>query len=474
MKKVLLINPPFLPRYSRDSRSPAVTRSGTLYYPIWLSYLASFLLKKGVKVHLIDGVTQNINWKQLTKLISDEKFDYIVVHTSTPSIENDASIAQDIKKSFTVGKVYLMGTHVSALPIETLEKFELLDGVIVGEPENALRDLINNKNNSEVRGLTYRDGGEIFRGKEPEPLKDLTELGWVSSVYRRFLNIQDYGYSALKHPVITIMAGRGCRFNCSFCVLPQVFSGHIERRRPIKDILDELEYIGSEMPWVKEVMFEDDTFTSDPEWIIDFCVGLLRRGIKLSWSANARADLPAKSFSIMRAAGLRLLFTGFESPNRETLIRINKQLSIDEQFQFMHNAKLAGVLVHGGFILGFPDEDINDMLGTIDHAIKLDPDTAQFFPLIPYPGTPIYQELNEKGYLQFNSFRDYLTEEGFHDTVLDHPYMPKREILELCKLARIKFYKRPGYILKKMFQILKHPSEAPRIIKAFLRFRKAI
>ncbi|MCK4666979.1 cobalamin-dependent protein, partial [Candidatus Dependentiae bacterium] len=98
MKKLLLLNPPFLPNYSRDSRSPAVTRSGTIYYPIWLSYAAGYLIRNKVNVKLIDAIAEPVPWKQFSKYLSDENYDIIAIHTSTPSIESDGKIAQDIKK----------------------------------------------------------------------------------------------------------------------------------------------------------------------------------------------------------------------------------------------------------------------------------------------------------------------------------------------------------------------------------------
>jgi radical SAM superfamily enzyme YgiQ (UPF0313 family) len=472
MKKLLLLNPPFLPNYSRDSRSPAVTRSGTIYYPIWLSYAAGYLIRKKVNVKLIDAIADPVPWKQFSKYLSDENYDIIAIHTSTPSIESDGKIAQDIKKILPTARIYLTGTHVSALPEETLKLFPDVDGVVVGELEYPLLDLAKGLPLNEVRGIVYRDGNRIFHSKPNEVFKELFQLEWVSKIYRKFLNIDNYFYSALRYPVITINAGRGCHYNCSFCVLPQVFTGHNVRLREVDDIIAELEYIKSEMPWVKEIMFEDDTFTIDQLWLKRFCLELIVRKIKIRWSANARAELSLNTLKLMKLAGLRLLFVGFESPNKKTLHSIHKEITPEQQQVFMANTRLAKVKVHGSFIFGLPGETMGDLGDTISYAIKLQPDTCQFFPLIPYPGTEMFHQLNKKGHIKFEKYRDYLTPEGYHSTVLAYPDISTYEILAMCRIARRIFYKRPGYILKKISQVLFNPGEAKRIIRAYWNFRK--
>ncbi len=474
MKKILLLNPPFLPNYSRDSRSPAVTKSGTIYYPIWLSYAAGYLLKNGINVKLIDAVTDPIPWKLFTKMLTDENYDIIAVHTSTPSIESDGEIAQDIKKIVPNAMVYLTGTHPSALPEETLKMFPELDGVIKGELEIPLLDLAQGKEPGEVRGLIYRENNKIYSGKESDFVRNLDDLEWVSKVYRTFLDPSKYFYSALRYPVITINAGRGCKYHCSFCVLPQVMTGHQVRLRSIEDIIEELKYIKKEMPWVKEIMFEDDTFTSNHEWLQEFCMQLIRKNIKLRWSANARADLDSRTLTLMKYAGLRLLFVGFESPNSETLKTIKKGISPEDQETFMIRTRAAGILVHGSFIFGLPGEDKKEILEAIEYAIKLAPDSCQFFPLIPYPGTNIYSQLDKNDLISFKKFSEYLTPEGYHSTVVNYPDLSKEMILKLCYYARIAFYKRTHYYLRKILQILKNPGEAPRIFRAYMNFRKHI
>ena len=253
-----------------------------------------------------------------------------------------------------------------------------------------------------------------------------------------------------------------------------MFTGHKVRLRNISDIIEEIAFIKKDMPWVKEIMFEDDTFTSNHEWLSEFCLALIRKNLKVRWSANARADLDTNTLTLMKYAGARLLFVGFESQNENTLKSIRKEITPEDQELFMIRTRALGLLVHGSFIFGLPGEDKKDIIKTIDYAIKLAPDSCQFFPLIPYPGTEIYDQLKKDGAISFEKYRDYLTPEGYHSTVLNYPHLPKEMIMKLCHFARIAFYKRTNYYLRKILQILKNPGEAPRIIKAYMNFRKHI
>ena len=133
MPEVLLLNPPFLPRFSRPQRSPAVTKSGTFYYPMWLAYATGALERAGIGASLVDAVADELTDEDVASRLEGHELRLIVLDTSTPSIANDADVGAQLKQRFPQAFVLLVGSHVSALPEETLQSRPEIDGVARGE-----------------------------------------------------------------------------------------------------------------------------------------------------------------------------------------------------------------------------------------------------------------------------------------------------------------------------------------------------
>jgi radical SAM superfamily enzyme YgiQ (UPF0313 family) len=266
-----------------------------------------------------------------------------------------------------------------------------------------------------------------------------------------------------------IMTGRGCPFRCFFCNYPQVFYGRKYRLRSPENVVAEFEYIIENFPGVKEIGIEDDTFSADLDRAKKICSLLIERGInkKIRWWANTRVNLDLDTMKLMKAAGCRLVIPGYESGVQQILNNIHKGTTIEQSVEFAKNAKKAGLLVHGCFMLGLPGETEETIRKTIDFAKKLNPDTAQFFPLIVYPGTEAYEWAKRNNYLTTNDFSKWLTEEGLHNTVIQLPGLSPEDLVRYCDQARREFYFRPSYILYKIKQSLLHPTEAWRNIRSF-------
>ena len=472
--KLLLINPPFLPKYSRASRSPAVTKSGTIYYPLWLAHAAGLLEAKGHEVKLIDFPAGGINLEGRKKEITGFNPDIMVFETSTPSVESDVKCVERIKSWFQDKKIaVLVGTHPTAMPHETLNLSGSVDIIVRGEYDWALCDLAAGKGDfTGVSGISYRLNSVIVDNPARTPGENLDEVPFVSKVYKKHLNINDYFYAHCKNPVISIFAGRGCPNRCTYCVYPQVMFGRRYRHRSAGNFVDELEYIKKEFPRVKEVLIDDDNFAADRKFVEDVCEEIIRRGIKLVWTVEVRADLQLKLMKKMKQAGCRMLVAGFESGNQKILDNINKGITVEQSLEFVKNAKKAGLRVHGCFMAGNPGETKQTLQETLDFAIKLEPDTAQFFPLMVYPGTEAFRWAQSKDFIRAKCFRDWLTPEGLHNCVLETPDLKPAELVNFCNYARKKFYLRPKYIFYKLADIIAHPGEAVRTLKSLKTFFK--
>lgn len=475
--KILLLNPPFKDgRFSRTSRSPAITKSGTLYYPFWLAYAAGVLEKENFRVKLIDCPARGIVRDGVIKIAKDFGPDLVVVDTSTPSIYNDAEIASLIKNSLEDAFIILVGTHPSSLPAETLSLSKDINAVAIGEYDYTIRDLAKaleeNKDLRSVQGISFRHGDEVIHNEKRLLIEDLDGLPFVSQVYKRHLDIKDYFFAASLYPFVMIITGRGCPHQCSFCVYPQVFHSRNYRVRSPENVADEFEYIVKELPDVKEIGIEDDTFTVDKNRVRRVCELIIKRNLKIPWYANTRADLDFETMKVMKEAGSKLLVVGFESGSQEILDKINKEIRLEDMVRFNRDAKRAGLLLHGCFMVGNPGETFKTLSETLKFALSLDCDTAQFFPLMAYPGTEAYDWAKERDYIGSNDFSDWVTDDGLHNAVLETEALSSRDLLDFCGYARRRFYLRPGYILHKSLKSLSDRGEFIRTFKAFGTFSK--
>jgi len=477
--RILLLNAPFLPKFSRQSRSPAVTKSGTIYMPILLSYCCGVLEKEGFDVKLVDAPAKCYTNEQVLNIIDEFRPQLVVIDTSTPSIKNDVKFLREIKNRINTF-VILVGTHASALPEQTLNMSNKIDAIAIGEYDYTIKDLAHaleeGKNLNTVKGILYRKNEEVIRTEDRPFIENLNELPFVSSVYKKHLDIRDYFFAAAEYPMIMIFTGRGCPFKCFFCMYPQTLYGRKYRLRSAENVVEEFEYIIGNFPEVKEIGIEDDTFTADPERVRKICELLIEKGInkKIRWWANVRVNLDLRTMSLMKKAGCRLVIPGYESGVQEILNNSHKGITIEQSIEFANNTKKIGLLVHGCFIFGLPGETKGTIKKTIEFAKKLNPDTAQFFPLIVYPGTEAYEWAKKNGYLITEDYTKWLTPQGMHRTVINLPGLTSKELVEICNHARKEFYLRSGYIFYKIKQSLLHFEEAKRNLKTTRIFFKHI
>ena len=474
--RVLMLNPPFHPRYSRGQRSPAVIKSGVMYYPIWLAYATGVLEQNGHDVKLVDAPAAGHDLAYVLDMVQGWKPRLVVVDTSTPSITNDLEVVQAIKQRAPDTFAVLVGPHVSALPEESLRMNGAADAVARREYDYTLRDLALavqcSADLDDVQGLSYRRNGQVMHNPDRPYIRDLDALPFVSEVYRRHLCIEDYFYSITRYPEVTIITGRGCPHRCVYCLWPQTLTGHRYRRRSPANVADEFEFIASELPQVKEVFIEDDTLTVNERHTVALCQELIRRGVRLPFTANSRANVSYETLRWLKRAGCRLLCVGFESGDQAVLDAMGKGIQVEEFRRFARDARRAHVLIHGCFMAGTPGETRRSLDETLKLALELPLDTAQFFPLMVYPGTRAYDWARRNDYLISQDFRDWLTEEGLHNSVVSRPDLPAEELVQWCDEARRRFYLRPRFVLAKVREVVARPAEARRIFKSFRRFAR--
>ena len=474
--QVTFVNPPFLKNFSRPQRSPAVTKSGTLYYPMWLSYAAAYCQQGEHQIDLIDAPAADLAVAEVVERIQKSGCQLLVVETSTPSIYNDLQFCESVRTELEQVFIVLVGTHVSALPKENLNQSRAVDGIAVGEFDATVLELATALETdtpvTEVAGLWIRRGETISSTGKRQALDDLDTIPFVSTMYREFLDPHNYFNPNALFPMVTITTSRGCPHRCTFCVYPQTMMGHRLRYRSVDNVVDEMEYIVQNFPEVKAVFFEDDTFPANKKRCIAICAEIIRRRLTISWTANARVDLDLETMTMMRKAGCRCLCVGFESGNQQLLDNIRKGITLEQSETFMAAARTTGILIHGCFMVGLPGETMETMEKTLAFAIQLQPDAIQMYPVMVYPGTEAYSWYEERQLINSRDFSQWLTPAGLHNTVIHGENLTAEQLVEFCDHARKKFYLRPGYIVYKLLQMVRHPAEIPRTLKSGRTFFK--
>ena len=218
----------------------------------------------------------------------------------------------------------------------------------------------------------------------------MDQLPFVTPVYQRDLTIENYFIGYLKHPYISFYTGRGCKSRCTFCLWPQTVGGHRYRTRSVGHVIDEIRWAQKAFPQVKEFFFDDDTFTDNLPRAEAIARELGKLGV--TWSCNAKANVPRETLKVLRDNGLRLLLVGYESGNQQILHNIKKGMRVEVAKKFTKDCHDLGITIHGTFILGLPGETKETIEETIRFATEINPHTIQVSLAAPYPGTFLYQQ----------------------------------------------------------------------------------
>lgn len=472
MASIAFVNPAYGPgHFSRASRSPAVTKSGTVYYPLWLCYAAGWAEQHGHSVRILDAAARMLPHDAVVRVLAAAPPDLLVLDTTTPSIASDLRLARLLREALPASRILAASTHASALPEEVLKQEPAVDAVARGEYDITVTEYAGALDApGKVAGLSWRDGERIVHNPDRELIEDLDRLPFVSRVYKKHLDVGDYFWSTALYPMVMLITGRGCPNRCAWCLYPQTMHGRRLRFRTAANVVDEFEYIRKELPEVREIGIEDDTFSCRKEHARSVCELLLSRNVRARWWANVRADLDFEDMRLMKRAGCRLFIVGFEAGTQETLEAIHKGITIDDIERFMQNAKRLRAPVRACFVVGQIGETMETMRATLDLALRLDPETAQFFPMIAYPGTEAYRWASEHGYLATDDYAQWLADDGTHNPVVKTEQLSPEAVRAFVDYATRRFYLRPRVLLRTAWRALTSWQEAKRILRVMRRF----
>jgi hopanoid biosynthesis associated radical SAM protein HpnJ len=453
------------------SRYQAKREIRSFWYPTWLAQPAAMV--EGSR--LVDAPADDLTVEQTLQIARD--YDLVIMHTSTPSFGGDARFAELLKQQQPEVLIGLVGAKVMIDPDGSLAASTALDFVCREEFDYTCQEVAARIPLSEIRGLSWRTADGTVRHNLPRPMiENMDELPFVAPVYRRDLQVPNYFIGYLKHPYVSLYTGRGCRSKCTFCLWPQTVGGHRYRVRSVENVLAEVRWIKQNMPEVREIMFDDDTFTDSANLgrVEAIARGLGELGV--TWSCNARANVPYATLRIMKDNGLRLLLVGYESGDDQILHNIKKGLRTAIARRFTADCRRLGIVIHGTFILGLPGETADTIRRTIDFAKEINPHTIQVSLAAPYPGTALYQQALANGWLREEADLNLVNDEGVQLSALSYPHLSGKEIFDSMEVFYRRFYFRPGKIWEIVREMLLSPQMMRRRLREgveFFRFLRA-
>ncbi len=434
----------------------------SFWYPTWLAQPAA--LVPGSR--LIDAPPARLSLAQVLPLARD--YELAVLHTSTPSFASDVKVAEALRDVNPKLKLGFVGARVAVQPAESLAASTAIDFVARNEFDFTIKEIAEGRDFADIDGLSYRNAaGDLVHNRERAILEDMDQLPFVTEVYKRDLDIENYFIGYLKHPYVALYTGRGCKSRCTFCLWPQTVGGHRYRVRSVDHVVEEIRLAKHYFPQVKEFFFDDDTFTDNLPRAEAIARALGKLGV--TWSCNAKANVPRDTLKVLRDNGLRLLLVGYESGNQKILHNIKKGMLVDVARRFTKDCHELGVTIHGTFILGLPGETKETIEETIRFANEINPHTIQVSLAAPYPGTFLHKQAVENGWFDAEH-ADLVDEHGIQIAPLHYPHLSHEEIFESVELFYKRFYFRAGKIASIVGEMVRSPEMMVRRLREGVEF----
>ncbi|MCX5715322.1 MAG: radical SAM protein [Candidatus Omnitrophica bacterium] len=382
----------------------------TYIYPVVPASAATLLKEAGFDVIWNDCIAQGWTYKRFLDFIKQEKPDLIAFETKTPVVKQHWRIIDDLKNLTAYGlqlKTALFGDHVTALPEESLKNSKV-DFVITGGDYdflllNVCRSMAEGSFAGLEAGIWYREGGQI---RDTGKFKLDHNLNSLPFIDRDITKWKLYAYkngNYKRTPGTYIMSGRDCWWGkCTFCSWPTLYP-QFRVRKP-GNVLDEIGALINDHK-VREIMDDTGTFPVG-HWLKEFCKGMIDEGYnkKVYFDCNMRfGSLSKEDYKLMKKANFRLLLFGLESANQVTLDRLKKNLQVEKVIEECRQARAAGLYPHITIMFGYPWESYADAKKTIQLGSYLLKKgyayTVQATVVIPYPGSPLFQECKANGWL---------------------------------------------------------------------------
>ena len=483
---VLLIHPPstIAERYGKEDMG----EFGGDLIPLGIASLAGFLREKGYGVGVLDCPTLRIDADKVYEIIANKDPAIIGFSTTTYSLARAVEIGKKIRNKLPNKLTVVGGSHANVAGIETANQYDIFDIISYGlDGEYIMHQIVNEYSIKKfdrdsflqdfamlekIKGIIYKKNNVVIKNLPTEIISDLDELPLPARdlfPMERYIPVPHH-YKKL--PLTNMLVIRGCPYFCTFCDQ----AGTKTRRRSPQKVIDEIKHC-VEKYGVKEISFWDDTLSYHKKWMKEFLDLLMKADLDICWSCFAAVNtVDEEILKLMSKAGCWNIFYGYETGVEvlaKNMLTHRKNRDFERMKQVAQWTKNAGIEVIGSFVIGLPGETPELARLTVQNAIELDPDYAQFAIACPYPGTQLAKEIKQGKWGKFvsNELEEYTTESV---TWLPSGYSSVKELEDMQRYAFRKFYLRPSYIFKRILKLRsvedlkRHIKGATGLVKAFI------
>ncbi|MBW2671969.1 MAG: hypothetical protein JRD89_00970 [Deltaproteobacteria bacterium] len=395
MSRVVLLNPPAPHDYIRTGRWTRKSRGRQAWPPIWLAYAHALLEREGYECLLLDAPARGLSPYETAKIIDSFAPDHIAYYFGYSTLDRDLGYAEYLCRRHDV---VLVGPWSHCVDKDVLLDYPHLTTMTYGEFEHTLLDVIENGPSDQIKGLIHQEGREVVKNPR-RPLcssSELDRIPFVSQVYARYLNLYDYRQTSLRYPFLDVLGARSCPYRCSFCLWIRAFQHmdpHRYRARSIRNVVNELWWIHHNLPYIKQVWFQDDTLP--PRRMRDLSQAILDHGPPIVWGGYSRAEQSKETLTLFKESGGRTLHVGYESADQETLDLIQKDITVEQMETFAKYVYDLDLWTCAGFMI-FPWQTPKIVRETVHWAKSVvRPRRFSFTQLFAYPGTPIVETLEQ-------------------------------------------------------------------------------
>lgn len=447
--KILLIN---LPRDGevRDVATPDYLLYDFMNYPP----LGLLAIAAGVdprhELTVLDTMTRNMDIGETVRYIQMQKPDLLGISVVTRRLFSMCAIARAVRESMPDIRIVAGGPHLDAFPVETMN-LGVVHYALQGFCERSFPELVESLASGDagkqekIPGLLYMRGGQVAMTGAPETPVDLDALPLPN---RTLINLDDYFSAADRMKMTTVYTSRGCPFRCVFC---DVGDKTFRYRSPAR-IVDEFESIAA--MGIREIHIFDDTFNVDRQRVIDMCAEILRRGLKISWSARVRvAPFDREMAGIMKKAGCARLNVGVEAFDDNILEKIKKNTTVEQIHHFFSLCHEFNIDTLAYFIVGFPDET-REYRSTLFNKLKsLNATYLYLNVLYPSANSELYNDLLKSGLFDKDYWKDFITHPvRDFELPLCRDAALQQELVTLVDDIHRRFYLSPRFIVSDLMR----------------------
>jgi len=433
----------------------------TVWSPVSLATIAAVLRNEGFEIRLYDGSVAPALKDEVLIDIKRWAPDMVVVNTATAAIEQDMAFADLVGDTIDGVRIMLMGVHPTVFPDECFEKSRVPDMIVRSEPEYTIRDaalaIREGASLLGIPGLSFRDqNGEVQHNDKRPFIDNLDELPFPAwdlvdtDLYRMPFSGERY---------LLVSSARGCPYACTFCASKAYYGAKVRKRSPSR-VVDEMSWIKKSFG-IRDFLFWTESFTNNQEYAIATAQEMIDRDLNFRWVCNSRVDTVSPKFlKTIKAAGCWMIGFGIESGTQEVLDAAKKNTTIADAVRSVRMAHDVGLEVTGHCIMGLPGETGESLQRTIDFAKFLRLDYAQFYCAVPFPGSELYQQCLENGWLNETKWK------YFEQTtsIISTPSLSAEQVMNARDKAYKSFYRQP-YIIRKTLSKVRSPKDVGMLMR---------